>query len=367
MEQYRLPLVPGPVSVPERVRRAYLKDYGSGDMEPEFAALYRATEAQLQEIAGTRNRVTIMTGEGMLALWGALKSVLRPGERVVAVATGMFGYGIGEMAAQVGGAVTTVGFEYDETLHDWGRVRQTLRATRPALVTAVHCETPSGTLNPVRELGQLVREELGDDCLFYVDAVASIGGAPVGVDAAEIDLGLFGTQKALSAPPDLALVSVSERAWRRMENVGYEGYDALLPWREVNGPGSWPYTPAWASVAALHEACGMILEEGLEVVYARHERVAHQTRDGLAELGIPLFPTADAVPAPTVTAALLPQGWTWQHFDAALREHSLVVGGSWGKLEGKVFRVGHMGTQADEALVRAALDVIRGVVEKGEP
>jgi aspartate aminotransferase-like enzyme len=290
VKQYSIPFVPGPVSVPEPVRQAYLVDYGSGDIEPEFARLYRDVEAQLQQIAGTRNRVTIMSGEGMLALWGALKSVLRPGERVVAVATGLFGYGIGEMAESVGGEVTTIGFEYDETIHDWERVRRVLREVRPSLVTAVHCETPSGTLNPVGRLGKLIEEELGDDCLLYVDAVASLGGAPVEVDDARIDLALFATQKALSAQPGLAMVAVSERAWAKVEEVAYQGYDALLPWREVGEVESFPYTPPWASVAALGEACRLLLDEGLERVYARHERVAEQIRQGLQAMGISLYP-----------------------------------------------------------------------------
>jgi aspartate aminotransferase-like enzyme len=362
MKTYKIPLVPGPVSVPERVRRVYLEDYGSGDMEAEFGELYLATEAKLQTIAGSKNRVTIMTGEGMLALWGALKSVLRPGEPVVAVATGLFGYGIAEMAAGVGGDVTTVGFEYDETINDWERVRQTLREVRPSLVTAVHCETPSGTLNPVKALGQLVRQELGEECLFYVDAVASLAGTPVEVDESEIDLALFGSQKALSAPPELSMITVSERAWQKIAQVSYSGYDALLPWRTVGATGSFPYTPAWASIAALHEGCMIILEEGLAAGYARHERVAQQTQEGLRKLGIQLYPAPDAIMSPTVTAALVPDGWTWEQFDAALREYGLVVGGSWGKLLGKVFRVGHMGTQADEGLIAEALNVMEKVL-----
>jgi aspartate aminotransferase-like enzyme len=364
MKQYPIPFVPGPVSVPEPVRQAYLVDYGSGDIEPEFARLYQDVEAQLQRIAGTSNRVPIMSGEGMLALWGALKSVLRPGERVVAVATGLFGYGIGEMAESLGGEVTTVGFEYDETIHDWERVRRVLREVRPSLITVVHCETPSGTLNPVAQLGVLIEEELGDDCLFYVDAVASLGGAPVEVDDARIDLALFATQKALSAPPGLAMVAVSERAWAKIEEVAYKGYDALLPWREVGEVESFPYTPPWPGIAALGDACRLLLDEGLERAYARHERVAEQIRQGLQALGISLYPAAGAIPAPTVTAAWLPDGWEWRAFDRALREHGLAVGGNWGKLHGKVFRLGHMGTQADEDLAARALDVIERVLRE---
>ncbi len=99
---------------------------------------------------GTQNQVTIQSGEGMLALWGALKSVIRPGERVLALATGVFCYGIGEMARQIGAEVEVVGFGYDQAI-DPGAVREAVRRFRPRLVTVVHCETPSGVLNPLHE------------------------------------------------------------------------------------------------------------------------------------------------------------------------------------------------------------------------
>src|SRR5690606_24863679 len=119
--------------------------------------------------------VPILLGEGMLALWGAMKSVIRPGDKVLAVATGLFGYGFGDMARDLGAEVEVVGFGYDEVA-DPNRVRDVAREFRPKLVTAVHCETPSGTLNPLKEIGEICREI---DALYYVDFVASAGGAPV--------------------------------------------------------------------------------------------------------------------------------------------------------------------------------------------
>ncbi len=118
METYKIPLVAGPVSVPEALRAVYQIDYGSADLEEEFFSLYAECEQGLQTVLGTRNQVTIQSGEGMLVLWGALKSVIRPGDRVLAVATGLFGYGIGEMARQVGADVEVVGFGYDQSR--WG-------------------------------------------------------------------------------------------------------------------------------------------------------------------------------------------------------------------------------------------------------
>ena len=114
MQTYDIGLVPGPVSVPPELRAAYQINYGSSDLEDEFFALYRRCESHLGKILATRNRVAIQSGEGMIALWSALKSVLRSGDRVLAVANGVFGYGIGDMARQLGMEVEVVDFGYDD-------------------------------------------------------------------------------------------------------------------------------------------------------------------------------------------------------------------------------------------------------------
>jgi aspartate aminotransferase-like enzyme len=359
MQTYSIPLIPGPVTIPEQVRAAYQLDYGSADMEDEFFALYGACERDLQTLLRTTNSVNIQSGEGMLALWGALKSVIRPGDRVLAVATGLFGYGIGDMARQVGAEVEVVGFGDDEAI-DPQPVREAARRFRPRLVTAVHCETPCGVLNPLLEVGAVCREV---DALYYVDFVASAGGAAVDVDACHIDLGLLGSQKVLSLMPDLSMVSVSERAWAAVAERGYAGYDALAPWRTALADKYFPYTHNWQALAGLQVSLRMLLEEGLDSVYARHAEVASYCRQRLRAMNVRLFPVSDDISSPTVTAAYVPQGWTWQSLDQALRAHGMVVGGNYGKLAGKVFRVGHMGSQAEMGLVERGMDVLEQVLK----
>lgn len=354
MQTYPIPLIPGPVSVPQAVREAYLTDYGSPDLEGDFFELYAACEGQLQEILATQSDVTIHSGEGMLALWAALKSVLRSGDRVLAVANGLFGYGIGEMAAQLGAVVETVAFGYDD-IPDPERVRAVARRFQPKLITAVHCETPSGTLTPLAELGAISREV---DALFYVDFVASGGGVPVLVDEWQIDLGLLGSQKVLSLLPTLSMVTVSTRAWEAVSEVGYVGYDALAPWQSGPSRRYLPYTHNWHGLAALHAGCQLLLDEGLAAVYARHESVAVYCRQRLAEMGIALFPQREDIASPTVTAAHIPEGWTWPDFDGAMRARGMAVGGNYGPLAGKVFRIGHMGNQARVELVEKGMDVL---------
>jgi aspartate aminotransferase-like enzyme len=360
MKVYSIPMVPGPVMVPQPVLDAYQVNYGSADLEPEFFELCDRLEANLQRVMATGNQVVVASGEGMLALWAALKSCLLPGDRVLSIATGVFGDGIGDMAGQVGAEVRKISLAYDRTLSDVKEVAAAVEEFQPKMITAVHCETPSGTLNPLAELGDL-KQRMGVP-LFYVDAVSSIGGAPVRTDGWHIDLCLGGSQKCLSSLPDLSFLAVSDQAWEIIEQVGYVGYDSLAPLKEASKNRFFPYTPNWHGVAGLNAGAERIVNEGLEECFDRHERVADLCRKGLVEMGLELFPAKDAVPSPTVTAAKVPEGVAWEDFDRRLRTEGMVVGGSYGHMAGKVFRMGHMGSQADEALVKQALAVIGKVV-----
>jgi len=359
MQTYPIPMIPGPVRVPEEILAAYQVNYGSGDLEREFLDLYNRTEADLQQILATRNKVAIFTGEGMLALWAGLKSCLRPGDKVLAIGTGVFGYGIGDMARSIGAEVHTLGFAYDETIHDWERVERAILEFQPKMITAVHCETPSGTLNPLDELGRLKRKH--GVPLLYVDAVASLAGAPVRVDEWGIDLLLGGSQKALSAPPAMSFVAVSPAAWEVVRAVDYPGYDALLPFFSAQEDFYFPYTPYWHGMAALYAGTRRVLAEGLEAGFARHAQVAEFCRAGLVEAGYELFPAPGAVPAPTVTAVKVPAHMGWDLLDRRCWQEGLVVGGSYGPLAGKVFRLGHMGSQAEMDLVGRAVEVLKRI------
>jgi aspartate aminotransferase-like enzyme len=296
----------------------------------------------------------------MIALWGALKSCLLPGERVLSVATGVFGYGIGEMARSIGAQVKVIGLGYDQTITDWTQIEQAIAEFKPKMITVVHCETPSGTLNPLLRLGEL--KQAYHVPLLYVDAVASIGGAPVLTDQWHIDLALGGAQKCLSAPPGMSFLSVSQAAWEVIDHVDYIGYDALKPFRSAQKNFYFPYTPYWHGMATLNAGAQLILEEGLEHCYQRHAQVAGQCRQRLVGIGAELFPAPNAVQSPTVTAVKVPDGIPWPELDRRFRQHGLVVAGSYGPLAGKVYRLGHMGSQADPDLVEKALAVVEAVM-----
>jgi aspartate aminotransferase-like enzyme len=362
MRTYPIPMVPGPVALPQAVLDAYKINYGSADIESEFIELFNKTETVLKKILQTKNQVVIQSGEGMLALWSALKSCLLPGDRVLSITTGVFGDGIGDMASAIGATVKKVSLPYNETISDMSKIEDALVSFEPKMITVVHCETPSGTLNPIMELGQMKKQYHVP--LLYVDAVASAGGAPVFSDEWNIDLCLGGSQKCLSSLPDTSFLAVSNAAWEIINEVNYPGYDALKPFQQAPQRHYFPYTPNWHGIAGLYAGAALILKEGLENSFARHESVARYCREKLIEMGFSLFPSPLAIQSPTVTAVNIPESITWQALDSRLRHHGLVVGGSYGPLAGKVFRLGHMGTQADMALAELAIDVLSRISQE---
>jgi aspartate aminotransferase-like enzyme len=198
--------------------------------------------------------------------------------------------------------------------------------------------------------------------------VSSIAGMPLEVDAWNIDLCIGATQKALSSLPDLGLVAVSERAWDIVEAVNYQGYDALLPFRAPPDVGIFPHTPNWQALAALYTSCSLLMAEGLAAVYDRHGAVAHRWRKSVTTLGLTLYPRDPATSAPTVTAVKVPSDTNWRDLDAALRRRGMVVGGSYGPLAGQVFRIGHMGAQANEPLLNNGIRILTSALrELGMP
>ena len=157
MQVYEIPLVPGPTSVPREVRAAYQVDYGSADLEPEFIKLYADTQAQLQQIMGTANQIALFSGEGMVALWGALKSCLRPATRCWPSPPASSATASATWRAPSAPRWRPSASSTTRRPTDMDRIEAAIRRFRPKMVTLVHCETPSGTMNPAAEVGTLVR------------------------------------------------------------------------------------------------------------------------------------------------------------------------------------------------------------------
>lgn len=360
-----MPFYPGPVTIHEKVAKAMYEDFAPPRFGMEYTELYMDLAKKVQGMIKTENEVIFPTGEAMLGLWGALKSCLKTGDKVLTIGTGVFGDGFADMATSLGCIVEKVSLPYNSTINAeaLGIIDEAIARVNPVMMTAVHCETPSGTLNPLEELGKLKKDR--NIPLFVVDAVASIGGAPIATDLWNCDILLGGSQKCLSCPPFMTIMAISDTAWQYMQKINHLGYDAILPFHNAHkNPAKFPYTPCWMGVKGLHAAMDLILEEGIEKTYKRHYDVATHCRHGLAELDIPLWTAANAVNSPTVTAAIIPPNFTFDEWKQALAKKGLYVGGSFGPMQGKVFRLGHMGTQADKIRMQSALEVIKQVIDK---
>ena len=355
--------IPGPTALPPSVREA-----GSRQMinhrGPEFAAMLGRILAGMKPFFGTTQDVAMLTCAGSGGLEAAVVNTLSPGDRVLAVSIGSFGDRFAKIAAIYGADVTKLDVEWGQAA-DPQAVRSALLAnTGYRAVLLTHNETSTGVMNPIAELAAAVREA-SPDSLVIVDSVSGLGAVPFEMDAWGVDLVVTGSQKAWMAAPGLAMIATSERGWvatgtARMPRF----YLDLRSHRDSAELGQTPFTPAIAVVAQVDEGLRLMQAEGKDNVFARHEACAAAARAGLRALGFALL-ADDRVASRTVTAALLPDGHDWKAFNGAIKGHGVVLAGGQGKLTGKIFRLGHLGSVTVGEILDAIAVLERVAVEQG--
>ena len=166
----------------------------------------------------------------------------------------------------------------------------------------------------------------------------------------------------MSATPNIGIVTYNERSWKIIDYIEYRGYDALGPWESALELKWFPYTPSWHSIAALNKACQLVLDEGLNKVFQRHQKAAAYCRKRIVEMGLSLFPINEKISSPTVTAVKVPAKIKWEYLNSKLKARGMAIGGSLGKLAGKVFRIGHMGQQANIDTLEHGMDILEYVL-----
>ncbi|MFB6093629.1 MAG: alanine--glyoxylate aminotransferase family protein [Halanaeroarchaeum sp.] len=346
-------MTPGPTAVPEPVRRAMSREQPNPDVESAFAERYERVTDQLQTVYGTDDDAIVMGGEGILGLEAAVTSTVGPDDRVLVISNGPYGEGFADFVESAGGTADVVDVEWGTPL-DVAAVDRALETADYDAATMVHCETPIGTLNDLEPVLDLLEER---DVLSIVDAVSSLGGTPVPTD--RIDVALGASQKCFSTPPGLTTVSVSDRAWARVESRNPDTlYTNLAPWRDVSD--GFPYTHLAANVAALEKGLSLLLAEGLEAVHERHRRAATLTRERGRDLGLDRYPDP-GLDSPTVTAFHVPGRAEAIQRELA-DEHDVILATGLGDLAADVLRVGHMGYNADEGRVERTMDALETVL-----
>jgi len=233
-------------------------------------------------------------------------------------------------------------------------------------VLLTHNETSTGVMNPVAELAAAIRDA-APEALILVDTVSSLGAVPFDMDAWGVDVVATASQKAWMAAPGLAMVAASERAWAAMETATMPRfYLDLRRHRDAMATGETPWTPAIAVAFQVDEGIRLMQAEGQAAVFARHLACAAASQAGLEALGFQLFAEASHR-SKTVTAAWIPDGLDWKAFNGEIKRRQLVVAGGQGKLTGKVFRLGHLGSVTVGEIVEAIETLEAVSIEWGRP
>ena len=343
--------IPGPTALPPSVREAGARQM-INHRGPEFAAMLGRILDGMKPYFGTTNDIAIITTAGTGGLEAAIVNTLSPGDRVLGVSIGSFGDRFAKIARTYGADVTTIDVE-------WGRAAEpaVLRAALERdsdykAILLTHNETSTGVMNPIRELAAVIRE-LAPDALILVDSVSGLGAVPFKMDAWGVDLVVTGSQKAWMSAPGLAMIAASERAWTAMETATMPRvYLDLRVHRDSHAVGQTPWTPAIAVIYQVDEGIRLMNAEGAASVFARHEACAAATRAGLSALGLELF--ADPrFASRTVTGAIVPDDLDWKTFNGEIKRRGVVLAGGQGKLTGKIFRLGHLGSVTLEEILGA--------------
>jgi aspartate aminotransferase-like enzyme len=334
--------LPGPTYVPEDARQAMAAPV-VGHRSAGFRSFYQSIASRLPAVLRTQGDALIATGSSTLIMESAVISTAAAS--VLSLTNGAFSERWHAISRGAGKAADRLQAPWGEAI-DPDLVRAALRRKRYDAVTLVHNETSTGVINPLAELARAIREE--SEALVLVDAVSSLGGAPVEADAWGLDVVLAGTQKALALPPGLVVFTLSERAAERAAKIERRGfYTDLLRYRDKHREGGAITTPAISLFYALDRQLTRILAEGMEARWERHERLRRRTAEWAEARGYGFAAAAAGARSPTVSCLRPPQGLDPQALVKQLASRGWTVGGGYGDWKPTTFRIGHMGEVRD--------------------
>lgn len=352
-------MCPGPTQVSENVRKTRSYNVSSPILDKRFFDFYKETCEKFSESLGTKNPFYILNGEGILGLEAACASLTEPGDRVLVIDNGVFGNGFADFVSIYGGEPVLYTVDYHRPV-DYQELKEYLEKDHAfKYATLVHSDTPSGVLNPVETLCPLLKSY---GIMTVVDSVTGMFGDELHIDEAQIDIACGGSQKALSAPPGLTMVSVSEDARHAMHERKTpirSFYANLLTYETYYEDMHFPYTQPISDIYSLRAALEDCITD--ENLLYRHKTIAAAVRKALKEAGLTLY-LEDGY-ASTVTVFYVPEGITdRQIVEEMMEKHHVMVSGSIGSLKGKVIRIGHMGNNANVRDVAVTLSALGEVL-----
>jgi len=361
--------IPGPSPVPERVIQAMARQV-IDHRGPEFRSLGLSVLEGCRAIFKTSGPVVIYPSSGTGAWEAAIVNTLSPGDKVLMAETGHFATLWRQMAGRWG-------LEVDFMPGDWRHgvdpaaiearlVEDRARAIKAVMV--VHNETSTGVTSRIGEIRKAM-DRAAHPALLLVDTISSLGSADYRHDEWGVDVTVSCSQKGLMLPPGLGFIAISDKALaasktNKMPRSYWDWSEMLKP----NAEGFFPYTPATTLLYGLQEALTMLLEEGLDQVFARHQRLGAATRAAVRAWGLEVLCLEPAEYSPVLTAVLMPPGHDADHFrKIVLDSFNMSLGTGLAKLAGKVFRIGHLGECNDLVLMAALTGVEMGLAAAGVP
>lgn len=336
-----------------------------GHLDPEFMRIMDECQTMMRRVFRTANDVTLATpGTGTSGMEAAVMNLLQPGDRAIVGICGYFGERIAQMAARTGAEVTRVTAPWGSPIAP-DDIARALRDGPARLVAIVHAETSTGVRQPVEPIARLAKEA---GALLLLDCVTSLGGEPVDIDGWGVDAAYSGTQKCLSAPPGASPLTLSPAAWRAVQaretpaNSWYLDLGLLEAYWDSRR--AYHHTSPISMTYALHRALALVLEEGLEARWGRHERHGRALQRGLEAMGLALH--ADAAHRLSVlTTVRIPEGVEDAPVRGALLERfGIEIGGGLGDLRGRVWRVGLMGESSTPGNVLYFLASLGGLLRE---
>ncbi|NWF77848.1 MAG: alanine--glyoxylate aminotransferase family protein [Chloroflexi bacterium] len=346
--------IPGPTPCPPQALEAMGRQMINHRGE-EFGKILNSVTGKLKQAFQTKGDVFLLTGSGTGGLEAAIVNTLSPGDRVLSISNGYFGERFADIAESYGAEVTRLNFEWGKPV-DLKAVEKALKADgNIKAVLATHNETSTGMTNDVKEISAIVKKS---DKLLLVDAISSLGCINLPTDDWHCDIVVTASQKGWMVPPGLAMVSVSEKAWRAHAQAKMPRYYwDFTKAKDFLQKGQTPWTPAISVFFALDTTLDLMLSEGLNNVFARHTRVAQVARNGVKSLGFSLFPD-EKYASNTVTAVNASDKVDVSKLVRILREeHEVVIAGGQQKLSGKIFRIGHLGLVYEKD-IKAVLEAL---------
>ncbi len=332
--------IPGPTPCPPEVLKAMARPM-INHRGPEFHQIINDVTRKMKDVFQTKNDLYLLSGSGTGGLEAAVVNMLSPGDKILSISIGVFGDRWANIARTYGADVTDLKFEWG-TAADPDAVKKAIN-TNPDVkaVLVTHNETSTGVTNDLEAISKIVKEA---GKLLLVDAISSLSSIDLPVDKWSCDVVITGSQKGWMVPPGMAMVSVSAEAWKAFEKAKmprfYWDFGKAKSYLEKAEN---PFTPVVSIVFAFNIALDMILKEGLQNVFARHIRIGQMTRDSIKTLGLPLF-SEPTHASNTVTSVSIPSGLDGKKLrQILLDEYGVVLAGGQQKLDGKVFRIGHMG------------------------